>query len=61
MLEAPKKKPTSDDAVMSGGLGEAAPPHPLGLTNMGNLRENPDVPGQYLGYVRNPPQPQPLK
>jgi hypothetical protein len=58
MLEAPKKKPTFEEAVMSGGLGESAP---APLTNMGNLRENPDVPGQYLGYVRNPPPPQPLK
>jgi hypothetical protein len=62
MLEAPKKKPTFEEPVMSGGLGEPAPPPPpSSLTNMGNLRENPDAPGQYLGYVRNPPPPQPLK
>jgi len=59
MLEAPKKKAGFEDPVMSGGLGEiSAPKHdPLGLTNMGNLRENPDAPGQYLSYVRNPPVP----
>lgn len=43
---------------MSGGLpGPVEKVDPLGLTNMGNLRENPDVPGQYLNYVRNPPPP----
>lgn len=62
MLEAPKKKTASEDPVMSGGLGESAPPPPLmHAGNMGNLRENPDAPGQYFGYVRNPPPPQPLK
>jgi zinc finger CCCH domain-containing protein 13 len=58
MLEAPKsRKSTLEEPLMSGGLGEGKQ-DPLGLTNMGNLRENPDVPGQYTGYVRNPPMPQ---
>jgi hypothetical protein len=58
MLEAPKsRKSALEEPLMSGGLGEAKQ-DPLGLTNMGNLRENPDVPGQYTGYVRNPPMPQ---
>ncbi len=56
MLEAPKSRKLAvlEEPLMSGGLGEAKQ-DPLGLTNMGNLRENPDVPGQYTGYVRNPP------
>jgi hypothetical protein len=58
MLEAPKKKAGFEEPVMSGGLGEVGVKQdPLGLTNMSNLRENPDVPGQYIGYVRNPPTP----
>ena len=59
MLEAPKSRKSAapEEPLMSGGLGEAKQ-DPLGLTNMGNLRENPDVPGQYTGYVRNPPMPQ---
>jgi hypothetical protein len=74
MLEAPKKKSGVgfEEPVMSGGLGEAlgggerggrstaGAVDPLGLTNMSNLRENPDVPGQYIGYVRNPPLPSAL-
>jgi zinc finger CCCH domain-containing protein 13 len=63
-----------EEPLMSGGLGDSGGPggerdrggrerevDPLGLTNMSNLRENPDVPGQYLGYVRNPPLPSALK
>lgn len=58
MLEAPKsRKSALEEPLMSGGLGEGKQ-DPFGLTNMGNLRENPDVPGQYTGYVRNPPMPQ---
>jgi hypothetical protein len=63
MLEAPKKKGGFEEPVMSGGLGdvrgfgEEEKRDPLGLTNMSNLRENPNVPGQYIGYVRNPPTP----
>jgi hypothetical protein len=63
MLEAPKKKGGFEEPVMSGGLGdvrgfgEEEKRDPLGLTNMSNLRENPYVPGQYIGYVRNPPTP----
>ena len=53
MLESAPK------AVMSGGLGDAGIPQPAaGPMGMGNLRENPDVPGQYIGYTRNPPPPQ---
>lgn len=33
---------------MSGGLGEVP-----GVGN--NLREDPNAPGQYMGYTRNPP------
>jgi len=44
MLEAPHP-------MMSGALGD--PPLPS-LASTG-LRENPNVPGQYLGYTRNPP------
>ncbi|KAG0650094.1 hypothetical protein D0Z07_2919 [Hyphodiscus hymeniophilus] len=36
--------------VMSGGLGELS-----GVGN--NFREDPNAPGQYIGYTRNPPQP----
>jgi hypothetical protein len=59
MIEAPRegdKKRTShnyDDAMMSGGLGDGA----VSSAGMGNLRENPNAPGQYIGYVRNPPPP----
>jgi hypothetical protein len=43
MLEAAKP-------VMSGGLGE--------VPGVGNsLREDPNAPGQYTGYTRNPPPP----
>lgn len=47
MLEAPQKRATFQDALMSGGLGEMA---------NSNLRET-EVPGQYTGYTRNPPPP----
>jgi zinc finger CCCH domain-containing protein 13 len=62
MLEGPKKKAGFEEPLMSGGLGDLGARgeekrDPLGLTNMSNLRENPDVPGQYIGYVRNPPTP----
>lgn len=54
MLEGSAARRT--EPVMSGGLG----PGGEGMDHMtggalGGLRENPDVPGQYLGYVRNPP------
>jgi hypothetical protein len=42
-----------DDAMMSGGLGDGS----VSSAGMGNLRENPDIPGHYLGYSRNPPPP----
>jgi hypothetical protein len=36
--------------IMSGGLGE--------VPGVGNsLREDPNTPGQYIGYTRNPPPP----
>jgi hypothetical protein len=65
MIEAPRegdKKRTShnyDDAMMSGGLGDDPGPGAGAVSSvgMGNLRENPNVPGQYIGYVRNPPPP----
>lgn len=47
MLEAPQKRAMFQDALMSGGLGEMA---------HSNLRET-EVPGQYVGYSRNPPPP----
>ena len=59
MIEAPRdrdKKRTGhdyDDAMMSGGLGDGV----VSSLGMGNLKENPLVPGQYTGYVRNPPPP----
>ena len=60
-IETPRdKKRTShnyDDAMMSGGLGDGAPAGPVSSAGMGNLREDPNVPGQYIGYVRNPPPP----
>ena len=49
MLEAPQKRTTFQDALMSGGLGEMA-------QSQSNLRET-DVPGTYSGYSRNPPPP----
>lgn len=71
MLEAPAAKKKNgggvgfEEPLMSGGLGEVGGRErevdPLGLTNMSNLRENPDAPGQYLGYMRNPPLPSALK
>ncbi|CZT40453.1 uncharacterized protein RSE6_00212 [Rhynchosporium secalis] len=50
MLEAPQKRANFQDALMSGGLGELA-------QNQGSLRENPEMPGTYTGYTRNPPLP----
>lgn len=47
LLEAPQKRTTFQDALMSGGLGELA-------KSQNNLREN-EVPGTYSGYSRNPP------
>lgn len=36
--------------IMSGALGE--------VPGVGNsLREDPNAPGQYMGYTRNPPPP----
>ena len=49
--ERPKMLESTPKAVMSGGLGEAGIPQ----GGMGSLRENPDAPGQYTGYTRNPP------
>ena len=43
--------------MMSGGLGDGAPAGPVSSAGMGNLREDPNGPGQYIGYVRNPPPP----
>jgi hypothetical protein len=65
MIEAPRegnKKRTShnyDDAMMSGGLGDGAGAGSGAVSSagMGNLRELPYAPGQYIGYVRNPPPP----
>lgn len=49
MLEAPQKRTTFQDALMSGGLGELA-------QSQSNLRET-EIPGTYSGYSRNPPPP----
>jgi zinc finger CCCH domain-containing protein 13 len=63
MIEAPRegdKRRTShnyDDAMMSGGLGDGAPASAVSSAGMGNLREDTNAPGQYIGYVRNPPPP----
>jgi hypothetical protein len=60
MLESPKPiiiASNNEPPLMSGGLllgGELELEVP-GVGN--NLRENPDVPGQYLGYTRSPPPP----
>lgn len=54
--ERPKMLEPAPKAVMSGGLGDAGVAQ-AGLGGMGSLRENPDVPGQYIGYTRNPPPP----
>ena len=53
MLEAPKKRAPFEEALMSGGLGETS----AVASGPGSLRENPDVPGQYLNYTRTPPVP----
>jgi len=42
----PKRIAFEDNTLMSGGLGD--------------LRENPNAPGTFTGYTRNPPPPQPL-
>jgi zinc finger CCCH domain-containing protein 13 len=63
MIEAPRDKKRTghdyDDAMMSGGLGDGAGASTGAVSSVGwgNLRENPNVPGQYTGYVRNPPPP----
>lgn len=53
-IEAPdpsrlKKITFDDNTLMSGGLGGG----------LGDLRENPSMPGTFTGYVRNPPALQP--
>lgn len=47
----------SQGPVMSGGLaGEDKKSLPTRADLVGSsLRENPDAPGQYVGYTRNPP------
>jgi hypothetical protein len=55
MLEAPKKRATFEDAMMTGGLGGDITVGTSG--GMGSLREDPSKPGVYSGYVRNPPLP----
>ncbi|KUJ09380.1 uncharacterized protein LY89DRAFT_285964 [Mollisia scopiformis] len=63
MIEAPKKRATFEDAMMTGGLGGDIsvgsvrdPSLPMG-GGLGSLREDPSKPGVYSGYVRNPPAP----
>lgn len=48
-LSRPKKITFDDNTLMSGGLGGG----------LGDLRENPSMPGTFSGYVRNPPALQP--
>ncbi|KAE8454591.1 hypothetical protein EG329_000214 [Mollisiaceae sp. DMI_Dod_QoI] len=54
MLEAPKKRATFENAMMTGGLGGDVG---VGTGGLGSLREDPSKPGVYSGYVRNPPLP----
>lgn len=55
MLEAPKKRTTFEDALMTGGLGGDLAVG-SGSVGMGSLKET-SKPGVYSGYVRNPPPP----
>ncbi|CZR62981.1 uncharacterized protein PAC_12878 [Phialocephala subalpina] len=55
MLEAPKKRATFEDALMTGGLGGDVAVG-SGSVGMGSLKET-SKPGVYSGYVRNPPPP----